>query len=270
MKTIKLQHVKHDTKIGKECPYFEPNVKEDCLLELDGEIIGFYIKDISKYSEKLSLLLAVANKEFRSDNVHKTKMDRSDVFEAKKKNPNLTRTEARELGTSQMSVILGSTPARPQMGRPYPNISIIHRDKKAHTFVKAMWGACLEAEQIIKELTPKLYERQQELFEDVKDEWKFGTMYTSSISNFNISAPFHRDTGNIVGTVNTILTKRNNANGGCLNVPDYNATFEQADNSMLVYPAWKNVHGVTPIKPTAEGGYRNSLIFYPLKAFKGI
>ena len=58
--------------------------------------------------------------------------------------------------------------------------------------------------------------------------------------------------------------------GGCLNVPDYNATFEQADNSMLVYPAWRNVHGVTPIKPIAEGGYRNSLIFYPLKAFKGI
>jgi len=37
---------------------------------------------------------------------------------------------------------------------------------------------------------------------------------------------------------------------------------------MLVYPDWKNVHGVTPIEPTFEGGYRNSLIFYPLKAFK--
>jgi hypothetical protein len=98
----------------------------------------------------------------------------------------------------------------------------------------------------------------------------WNNVFTSSISNFNISAPFHRDTGNIVGTVNIILTKRNNANGGCLNVPDYNLTFEQADNSMLVYPAWRNVHGVTPIKPIAEDGYRNSLIFYPLKAFKGI
>ena len=41
MKTIKLQKVEHETKIGKECPYYEPNVKEDCFLELDGEIIGF-------------------------------------------------------------------------------------------------------------------------------------------------------------------------------------------------------------------------------------
>tara|TARA_R110000803_G_scaffold25845_3_gene61719 strand:+ start:4772 stop:5584 length:813 start_codon:yes stop_codon:yes gene_type:complete len=270
MRILKLKEVEHKTKVGKECPYIEPNVSEDCLLEVDGEIIGFYIKDVKEYSKKLNLLLAIANKEFKSDNVHKTKMDRSDVFEARKKNPNLTRSEARELGTSQMSVILGSTPPRPQMGRPYPNISIIHRDKKAQTFIKAMWGACLEAEQIIKKLTPHLYENQVELFKDVKQEWKFGTLYTSSISNFNISAPFHRDTGNIKGTVNIILTKRNNSKGGCLNVPDYNATFEQADNSMLVYPAWRNIHGVTPIKQITEDGYRNSLIFYGLKAFKGI
>jgi hypothetical protein len=39
---------------------------------------------------------------------------------------------------------------------------------------------------------------------------------------------------------------------------------------MLVYPAWRNVHGVTPIIPLKEGGYRNSLVFYPLKAFKGL
>jgi hypothetical protein len=269
MKTIKLQQVEHNIKIGKDCPYYEPNIKEDCLLELDGEIVGFYIKDVSKYSERLNLLLAVADKEFRGDNVPKSLLERSDVM-ANVYKKGMTRKEAKANGVVQMSTILGSIPPKPHMRRPYPNISSVHRDKKAQTFIKAMWGACLEAEQIIKELTPKIYEKQVELFTDVKDEWKFGTIYTSSISNFNISAPFHRDTGNIVGTVNIILTKRNNANGGCLNVPDYNATFEQADNSMLVYPAWKNVHGVTPIKPIAENGYRNSLIFYPLKAFKGI
>tara|TARA_R110002095_G_scaffold123835_1_gene107601 strand:- start:1230 stop:2036 length:807 start_codon:yes stop_codon:yes gene_type:complete len=268
MKTLKLEQVEHNKKIGKDCPYYEPNVKEDCLLEVDGEIVGFYIRDVKEYSERLNLLLAVANKEFRSDNVPKTILDRMSTVELSK--TGMSRKEARKIGVSQYSTILGSIKPNPVMRRPYPNISSVHRDKKAQTFVKAMWGACLEAEQIVKQLTPHLYERQQELFEDIKDEWKFGTMYTSSISNFNISAPFHRDTGNLIDTVNIILTKRNNANGGCLNVPDYNATFEQADNSMLVYPAWKNVHGVTPIKPIADDGYRNSLIFYPLKAFKGI
>ena len=271
MKTIKLQQVEHNIKIGKNCPYYEPNIKEDCLLELDGEVVGFYIKDVKDYSERLSMLLAVAAKEFRGDNVPKTIMDRmSTIANEKDKTKVHSRAASRALGCSQYSTILGSIAPNPVMRRPYPNISAVHRDKKAQTFIKAMWGACLEAEQIIKEITPNIYERQQEIFKEIKDEWKFGTMYTSSISNFNISAPFHRDTGNLTETVNIILTKRNNANGGCLNVPDYNLTFEQADNSMLVYPAWRNVHGVTPIKPIAENGYRNSLIFYPLKAFKGI
>ena len=65
MKTLKLKQVEHHTKIGKECPYFEPNVKEDCLLEVDGEIIGFYIKDVAKYSNKLQQLIAVAIKSSR-------------------------------------------------------------------------------------------------------------------------------------------------------------------------------------------------------------
>ena len=168
MKTIKLQQVEHNVKIGKDCPYYEPNIKEDCLLELDGEIVGFYIKDVSKYSERLNLLLAVADKEFRSDNVPKTILDRMSTVELSK--TGMTRKEARKIGVSQYSTILGSIKPNPVMRRPYPNISAVHRDKSAKTFIKAMWGACLEAEQIIKELTPKIYERQQELFEDVKDE----------------------------------------------------------------------------------------------------
>ena len=267
MKTIQLKQVEHKVKVGNKCEYYEPNVKENCLLELDGEVIGFYIKDVKEYSEKLNLLLAVADKEFRSDNVPKSNMNRSSAVKEFYKGG---MKRMLEKGVTQYSTILGSVAPRPHMKRPYPNISSVHRQEKAQIFIKAMWGACLEAEQIIKKLTPHIYKRQTELFEDVKKEWRFGNMYTSSISNFNIAAPFHRDTGNIKGTVNIILTKRNNSKGGCLNVPDYNVTFEQADNSMLVYPAWKNVHGVTPIIPIAENGYRNSLIFYPVKAFKGI
>tara|TARA_R110000868_G_scaffold405084_1_gene684042 strand:- start:43 stop:852 length:810 start_codon:yes stop_codon:yes gene_type:complete len=269
MKTIKLQKVEHDVKIGKDCPYYEPNIKEDCLLEVDGEIIGFYIKDVSKYSNKLSQLISISNKEFKSNNVPKSLLERSDVF-TKVYKEGLTRKEAKKQGTIQMSTILGSVAPKAHMRRPYPTISSVHREKKANTFIKAMWGASVEAEKIIKQLTPHIHKSQLELFKDVNKKWRFGNMFTSSISNFNIAAAYHRDTGNIVGAVNVILTKRNNSNGGSLNVPDYNVTFEQADNSMLVYPAWKNIHGVTPIIKTSEDGYRNSLIFYPLKAFKGI
>jgi hypothetical protein len=35
----------------------------------------------------------------------------------------------------------------------------------------------------------------------------------------------------------------------------------------LVYPAWRNRHGVTPIVPTHQGGYRNSHVWYALDSF---
>ena len=79
MKTIKLQQVEHNIKMVKECTYYEPNIKEDCFLEVDGEVIGFYINNVSKYSERLTKLISVANKEFRSDNVPKSNMSRATV-----------------------------------------------------------------------------------------------------------------------------------------------------------------------------------------------
>ena len=203
--------------------------------------------------EKLCKLADLANHELRSKNVPKSKMTRN--------------SSLRGDVVLQYSTILGSIPPKPQMRRPYASRSSVHSVKTAQTFIKAMLKLALESEKVIKDILPELYEQQKTLFEEVDDKWKFGNLFTSSISNYNIPAPFHKDNGNIVGALNVIITKRNNSKGGNLHVPDYNATFDQCDNSMLVYPAWKNVHGVTPIIPTFEGGYRNSLIFYPLKAF---
>jgi hypothetical protein len=143
----------------------------------------------------------------------------------------------------------------------------VHAVKSAQIFIKSMLMLAKESEQIIAELLPQQYQQQKQLFNDVPEKWRFANLFTSSISNYNISAPFHRDTGNIVGAVNVIICKKYNAKGGDLHIPEYNATIGQQDNSMLVYPAWRNVHGVTPIIPTHADGYRNSLIFYPLRAF---
>jgi len=169
----------------------------------------------------------------------------------------------------QYSTIIGSVPPKPHMRRVYPTVSSVHNVPTARTFIKAMLLSCKECEKLIKEIAPTIYEKQIKLIEEnVPEKWRFSKMFTSSISNYNISAPFHRDNGNIKGCVNVIITKRFASEGGNLNVPDYGATMDSSDNSMLVYPAWKNVHGVTPIVALKEGGYRNSLVFYPLKAFK--
>lgn len=268
MKRIDLTLQKHEVKIGQKCPYIEPNITEDCIFYADGEPIGFYL---TKMPEKMCKLANLANAEFQSDNVPKSLLERSDII-LKNKQTGISRKKLAKmgLGTIQMSAILGGVPPKAHMRRPYPTISSVHSHKSSQTFIKAMLMLAKESEQLIKEILPKQYEAQIELFKQVDKKWKFGNLFTSSISNYNISAPFHRDTGNIVGAVNVIICKKQNAKGGDLHVPDYNATIGQQDNSILVYPAWKNIHGVTPITPTHENGYRNSLIFYPLKAFVGI
>ena len=265
MKRIDLTPVQHTRKMGDVCEYIEPNVTEDCIFYADGKAIGFYL---TKMPEKMCKLANVANAEFRSERVPKTMMDRSDVVRKAQdegKTPQQIIKEGR--GCSQMSTLLGSIAPKPMVRRPYPNRAQVHSVKTAQTFIKAMLLLVKESEKLIADIMPEQYQRQKKLFEQVPDEWKFGSLFTSSISNYNISAPFHRDTGNIKNTVNVIICKRMNSKGGDLHVPDYGATIGQVDNSILVYPAWRNMHGVTPIIPTFEGGYRNSLVFYPLNAF---
>lgn len=267
MKKIDLQEYKHEYKVGRACEPIQPNVKEDCLIYYKNEFLGFYMR---KITGRLKQFIEIANKEFRSDNVPKTKNNRISGQRQTLK----TKWDGKghigetpEDAVQQYSTILGAIKPNAFVGRKYPTISSVHLEDKARTFIKAMLGSVYESEQLIKKIMPEQYNNQKQLLLKTPKQYRFGNLFTSSISNFNISAPFHRDTGNIKNCVNVIITKRKNSKGGNLYVPDYNACFDQCDNSILVYPAWRNLHGVTPIEPTFEGGYRNSLIFYALNGF---
>jgi hypothetical protein len=253
MKTLELVKIEHSVKIGDVCGHIEPNITEDTLFVADGEPVGFYIKQIDG---RLLQAIEVANAELLSKRVPKSVMRRSS---------GLHNAEAE---VEQYSTIIGSCPPKPHMRRPYPAMSSVHDEKSAQTFIKAMLIACKEAENVIEKIAPNIFNKQKAIIEEkVPPQFRFGRLFTSSISNFNIPAPFHRDAGNLEGCVNVIIAKKSHAKGGNTTIPDYAATVDSSDNSMLVYPAWRNVHGVTPIVPLKEGGYRNSLVFYPLKAF---
>lgn len=261
MKTIDLQLVPHNVKVGQHCPEIEPNVTEDCIFAVDGEPIGFYLRSMP---EKLTKFIEVANNELLSDRVPKQFMDRKKPIGINEHGQKMYRV------IRQYSTIIGSIPPKPHMRRAYPMTSSVHQVKSAETFVKAMLLACREAENVIHDLIPSVYETQERIIKEcVPERFRFGRLFTSSISNFNIAADYHIDGANLENCVNVIIAKRYASRGGNTTVPDYGATVDSCDNSMLVYPAWRNVHGVTPIVPTTEGGYRNSIVFYPLKAFNG-
>lgn len=253
MKTIELVQIPHTKHVGERCIEIEPNITEDTIFTVDGEPIGFYLKQAP---EKLRKLVEVANAELLSDRVPKSEMRRSSGL----------RNE--EFEVRQFSTIIGSCAPRPHMRMPYPRTSAVHDVESAKTFIKAMLLVCRESEEVIKQITPNIFERQAKIIEEkVPPRFRFGRLFTSSISNFNIAADYHTDQANLKDCVNVIIAKRSHARGGNTTVPDYGATMDSCDNSMLVYPAWRNLHGVTPIVPLREGGYRNSLVFYPLKAF---
>lgn len=252
MKTIELKKINHNYTVGSEVPDIEPNIFEDSLFLEEGKVIGFFIK---KIPDGISNFVNIANKELRSDRVPKSVMKRSSGLVG-------------ENEVLQYSTIIGAVPPKPNMRRDYPTMSSVHNHKSASIFIKAMLKACYEAEEIIKSVDVELFNRQIDIIKNTPEKWRFGRLFTSSISNYNISANCHIDRANLKNTVNVIITKRNSSSGGNLFVPDYGACINQEDNSMLVYPAWKSLHGVTPIIQRNKDGYRNSLVFYPLKAFE--
>ena len=197
MKTIELIKIDHSVKIGDICGDIEPNITEDTLFTADGVPVGFYIKEITG---KLKQLADVANAELLSERVPKSEMRRSSGLRDS------------QFEVKQFSTILGSCPPKPHMKRPYPAISSVHQVKTAQTFIKAMYLLCKESENLVKEITPEIYEKQKQIIsEKVPPKFRFGELFTSSISNFNIPAPFHRDAGNLEGCINVIIAKKVNA-----------------------------------------------------------
>jgi len=228
MEQIELKLVKHNVKLSDECGRIQPNVTKDSMFVIDGQLIGFYLKDIKQHSTKLASLIAIANQEFRSKAVPKSVMRRASGLN----NPD---NEVR-----QYSTIIGSIRPNARMQRPYPTISSVHNVPSAKTFIKAMLLACHESEEVIKNLAPEIFKKQLKIIKDrVPAKYRFGRMFTSSISNYNIAAQFHQDSKNIPDCVNVIISKKLNARGGNLHVPDYDATFDCSENSMIVYPAWR-------------------------------
>lgn len=256
MKTIELKRIPHAVKIGDQPAERPPTLFEDSLFVDNGEVIGFYLATLP---DRLQKLVNVADAELNSKRVPKSEMRRSSGL----------RGDGQEV--RQYSCIIGSVPPKPHMRRAYATKSSVHAVASARTFVKAMIAAGREALAIVEQVAPTVYATHKEAVERrVPEEWRFADLFTSSISNYNIAAAIHQDNLNVKGAVNVIITKRRNSTGGNLYVPDYDVTFNSADNSMLVYPAWRNMHGVTPIVPTHPGGYRNSLVWYALDAFNGL
>ena len=252
---VRLKPVTSPLKMGDTTPDLQPNVTESCiLLDPDGTEVGLFLKELPK---DLINLVTIADQELRSDRVPKETMERV-----------TPDGPGKWIRRKQYSTILGSCAPRPHLRMPYPRRSQVHSSKTAGTFIKAMLKAGKLCMGLVNHYIPNVHSHHlARVKERLPEKWRFASHFSSTISNCNIAAPIHQDNANIKGAINLIITKRQNSKGGNLHVPDYDATFDQTNNSLLVYPAWRNRHGVTPIIPTHQGGYRNSHVWYALDSF---
>ena len=254
---VELKPVPRALSIGDTVGDIEPNITEDCILvDADGSHVGLFMK---RLPDELQNLVNIADAEIQTKRVPKSEMRRSSGL------------HNQEAEVKQYSTILGSCPPKPHMRRPYPTRSSVHSVKTAKIFAKAMYSAGVKAFELVEEIIPAVSSHHtMKIHQRIPPKWRFAHYFSSTISNCNISAPVHQDHANVKGAVNLIITKRRNSKGGNLHVPDYGATFDQTDNSLLVYPAWRNMHGVTRIIPTHQGGYRNSHLWYALDSFASL
>jgi len=129
MKKVELNKIEHNYKVSQDTPELEPNIKEDCLFMDNDEVVGFYIKDMSKYSHAANHLADIADKELRSDKVPKSILRRASDVKASREG---------ETGVTQYSVIIGSVPPKTFMRRPYRSRSSVHNVPSAEVFIKYM------------------------------------------------------------------------------------------------------------------------------------
>lgn len=247
MKTIELNNPK---KIEKNIQpqITEPNVTEDCIfIDWTGKEIWFYLKNPPEKIKKIAHLM---NKELMSDRVPKKVMNRV-WFE---------NWERKML--DQYSCIIWAVKPEIFKRRYVPSYSHVHLCKSAEKYIQLVYLFAEECEKLIKELTPELYEEQKKLLES--QEIKIWSLFTSSIANCNFAARTHIDWWNIQWANNIIYYKRENSIWWNLHVPWYDAVIDSCDDSLLFYPAWRDIHWVEEIIPTKSGWYRNSIVLYPL------
>jgi hypothetical protein len=105
--------------------------------------------------------------------------------------------------------------------------------------------------------------------EKIRPEWRIPkTPWTSGIINRTSPLPYHLDRNNLP-IWNAMVVIRRQMQGGFFHVPEYGVALECRDGDACFFPAYRVVHGVTPMRPKAKTGYRYSAVWYSVAGMAG-
>jgi len=167
-------------------------------------------------------------------------------------------------GLVTTSRIFGFQPRLERRQRAFCNQTSLARDNpKAEAMLRSL------ATHITKKYfnaAPEVADNHKQLLDEVIDEWRMPeSLFTSGIVNKNNPLSYHFDAGNFKNVLSCMLVLREEMEGGWLCVPEINTRFLLKHNSLFMFDGQKILHGVSPMKPMTDDGYRFSIVYYSLK-----
>jgi hypothetical protein len=128
---------------------------------------------------------------------------------------------------------------------------------------QALVDAAATFSAMFAEVFPSRAQADQELAgAAILPEWRMaGTQWTSGVLNETSSLPYHRDANNLP-TWNAMVVMRRGTRGGHFDIPEYGQTLACRDGDVVLMPAYKTLHGVTPIRKVDPDGYRYIAVYY--------
>jgi len=169
-------------------------------------------------------------------------------------------------GRRNASRVFGWSPRRPVQRREACNSTSFAKEQPTEQAVLDAWAVRLLDQ--LRELDPTVADRDEETMREVLPEWRMaGTTWTSGVVNQNSQLPYHRDGFNFP-TWSAMPVLRRGVEGGHLHLPEYDLTIACRDGWGVFFCGQQLVHGVTPMRRTADDGYRYSIVYYALRGMK--
>lgn len=98
---------------------------------------------------------------------------------------------------------------------------------------------------------------------NIHRDWQMdGAPWTSGVINRTAALPYHRDSGNLIGSWSVMLAIRRGVAGGHLHLPEYDVLLGIPNNSVTFFDGQGTWHGVTPFEMERKDAYRFTLVWY--------
>jgi hypothetical protein len=228
--------------IGTDVPEKKPNLTDEALL-LDaetGEPFLFYAPYPGDVSQLRNALLA------------------------QRYQASILRAGA---GIRQLGATFGYTPRQTVRKRDTCRVAAFNLDHPETASVLTDTARVLDEQ--LRSIVPEARSVSAETASAIHPDWRIhdDSFWTSGVVNKTATLPYHRDRNNF-DVWSSMPVLRRHAEGGFLDLPEYDLTLGCRDGWVIAFPGYSLVHGVTPIRLERPDGYRYSIVYYALRGMK--